>query len=60
MILEAFEKYCDRHGITGEQYKNYIFPVFAAGFIDGQKHYREAEREIARVEAKHDYSEVGE
>lgn len=42
MILEAFEAYCRRHGIHSEQYKEEIFPVFAAGFNDGQKLFRKA------------------
>lgn len=37
MILEAFERYCRKHGIISEQYKEDIFPAFAAGFTEGQK-----------------------
>lgn len=37
MILEAFEAYCRRRGITSEQYKEEIFPVFAEGFATGQR-----------------------
>lgn len=43
-ILEAFEQYCRKHNITSEQYKHDIFPAYAAGYVEGQKHMRKEDK----------------
>lgn len=45
MILEAFDAYCRRKGITSRQFQEEIFPHWSAAFIEGQKSLRQSHKE---------------
>lgn len=34
-VLEAFDKFCKKDGITSEQWKGDIYPAFEAGYRSG-------------------------
>ena len=37
-MLEAFEEYCENEGITSNQFKEDIYPVFKAGWYSHEEY----------------------